>query len=157
MAHTTPRSGPWDESILSTMKERRVALTPTLTLWKYFTRHERLSTQEQLVNTAVGQLKAWLHNEGTILFGNDIGAVEYDPSDEYMLMLLAGMNFRQILASLTTSPAEKFGESKQAGQVAPGFRADLVVLNGDPTSNIHVLAEVRYTIRNGKVIYNASK
>jgi len=32
IAHTTPRSGPWDEAILEAMKKRRVALTPTLAL-----------------------------------------------------------------------------------------------------------------------------
>lgn len=46
IAHTTPRSGPWDEAILAAMKGRRVALTPTLTLWKYFMRHDRLSVQD---------------------------------------------------------------------------------------------------------------
>ena len=32
IAHTTPQSGPWDETILAAMKERRVALTPTYAL-----------------------------------------------------------------------------------------------------------------------------
>jgi hypothetical protein len=38
---------------------------------------------------------------------------DYDPTDEYALMAEAGMTFRQILASLTTAPAERFGASKQ--------------------------------------------
>jgi imidazolonepropionase-like amidohydrolase len=81
IAHTTSRSGPWDETILAATKERPVALTPTLTLWKYFLRHDRLSTQEQLINTAIGQLRAWLASGGIVLFGTDLGAVEYDPSE----------------------------------------------------------------------------
>ncbi|MBI4468590.1 MAG: hypothetical protein HY650_04620 [Acidobacteria bacterium] len=46
-----------------------------------------------------------------ILFGTGVGAGvdDYDPSDEYTLMAEAGMTFRQILASLTTVPAERFG------------------------------------------------
>src|SRR5262249_25701922 len=40
IAHTTPASGPWDETILSTMKQRRVALVPTLMVWKTLLRHE---------------------------------------------------------------------------------------------------------------------
>src|ERR1700730_3095773 len=39
IGHTTPPSGPWDETILAAMKERRVALTPTLTPWKYYVPH----------------------------------------------------------------------------------------------------------------------
>lgn len=157
IAHTTPQSGPWNETILTTMKGRRVALTPTLTLWKYYMRHDRISTQEQSANTAIGQLRAWLASGGTVLFGTDVGAVDYDPSEEYALMAEAGMSFRQILASLTTAPAERFGESKQLGRIAAGFQADFVILKDDPSKNIRALAAVQYTLRAGKIIYRASE
>ena len=153
IGHTTPRSGPWDKTILTTMQERHVALTPTLTLWKYYARHDRISAQELSTNTAVGQLRAWLTNGGTVLFGNDLGAVDYDPSEEYALMAASGMSFRQILASLTTAPAERFGESKKLGRIAPGLEADLVVLREDPSKNLQAFTAVKYTFRAGKVIY----
>jgi imidazolonepropionase-like amidohydrolase len=157
IAHTTPSSGPWDETILAAMRERRVALTPTLTVWKYYMRHDRISTQEQIANTAIGQLRAWLASGGTVLFGNDLGAVDYDPSEEYALMAEAGMSFRQILASLTTAPAGRFGEFKQRGQIAAGLQADLVVLKDDPSKNIRALTAVEYTLRAGKIVYRASR
>jgi imidazolonepropionase-like amidohydrolase len=139
------------------MKERRVALTPTLTLWKYYARHDRISAQDLIVNTELGQLRAWVASGGTVLFGTDLGAVEYDPSEEYALMAEAGMRFPQILASLTTAPAERFGESKQLGQIAAGLQADLVVLKEDPAKNIKALTAVKYTLRGGKIIYRASE
>jgi imidazolonepropionase-like amidohydrolase len=153
IAHTTPHSGPWDETILAAMKERSVALTPTLTLWKYYMRHDRLSAQEQVANTGVGQLRAWLACGGTVLFGTDLGAVEYDPTEEYSLMTQAGMSFRQILASLTTAPAERFGESQRLGRIAVGFQADLTVLSDDPSDNIRALTAIEYTLRGGKIVY----
>lgn len=155
IAHTTPRSGPWDETILATMKEGQVAITPTLTVWKYFLRHDRISTQEQLVSTAMEQLRAWSASGGTVLFGTDLGAVDYDPGEEYEMMAAAGMNFRQILASLTCTPAERFGESGHAGRIAPGLQADLVVLKSDPSLNIRALADVELTLRAGKIVYQA--
>ncbi|HSP06684.1 MAG TPA: amidohydrolase family protein [Acidobacteriota bacterium] len=155
IAHTTPRSGPWDETILATMKEGRVALTPTLTVWKYFLRHDRMSTQEQLVSTAMEQLRAWSASGGTVLFGTDLGAVDYDPCEEYEMMAAAGMNFRQILASLTCAPAERFGESGYAGRIAAGLQADLVVLKSNPSRNIRALADVELTLRAGKIVYQA--
>jgi imidazolonepropionase-like amidohydrolase len=148
--HTTPHSGPWDEATLAAMAEQRVALTPTLTLWKWFLRHDRISTQEKIVDTAVGQLRAWVSRGGAVLFGTDLGAVEYDPSEEYVLMAAAGMSFRDILASLTTAPAERFGGM---GKIAKGSAADLVVFQGDPSSDIRSLASVRYTIRSGKIVF----
>jgi cytosine/adenosine deaminase-related metal-dependent hydrolase len=92
-------------------------------------RHDRVSTQEHLVSTAVGQLRAWLADGGMVLFGTDLGAVDPDPAEEYALMAEAGMSFRQILASLTTTPAERFGDSSRLGRIARGLQADLVVLN----------------------------
>jgi imidazolonepropionase-like amidohydrolase len=122
IAHTTPRSGPWDETILAGMKERRVALTPTLTIWKYYMRHDRVSAQEKTTDTEVGQLRAWVTSRGTVLFGNDLGAVEYDPTEEYTLMAQARMTFRQILASLTTAPAERFGDQSNWDESPQAFR-----------------------------------
>lgn len=155
IAHTTPRSGPWDKTLLSAMKERNVALTPTLSLWKSFMRHDRISAQEQFADTAIGQLRAWVDAGGTVLFGTDLGAVDYDPSEEYLLMAEAGMGFREILASLTTEPAARFGESKQLGRIAAGLQADLVILKDDVSENIRGLAAVQYTLRAGKIVYRA--
>jgi imidazolonepropionase-like amidohydrolase len=155
VAHTTPHSGPWDETILSAMRERNVALTPTLTLWNYYARHDRVSVQEQIANTALGQLRAWTDCGGTVLFGTDLGAVEYDPGGEYRLMAEAGMSFRRILASLTTAPAERFGESGRLGRIACGLEADLVVLRGDPAADLRALTAVEYTLRGGEVIYSS--
>jgi imidazolonepropionase-like amidohydrolase len=92
-----------------------------------------------------------------VLFGTDLGAVDPDPSEEYQLMAQAGMNFRQILAALTTAPAERFGKSGQLGKVAPGLQADLVVLKGEPAENLRALTDVQYTLRDGKIIYRAAR
>jgi imidazolonepropionase-like amidohydrolase len=148
IAHTTPHSGPWDEAIF----ESRAALTPTLTLWKTFLRHDRITTREQVIDTAIGQLRAWHAAGGSVLFGTDLGAVDYDPREEYALMAAAGMSFRQILASLTTAPAERFRESHRRGRIAAGLQADLVVLNGDPADDLGALASVRYTLRDGVIV-----
>jgi imidazolonepropionase-like amidohydrolase len=154
VAHTTPYSGPWDETILTAMKERRVALIPTLKIWMEFMRHDRLSAQEKTTAAETGQLRAFLDMGGTVLFGTDISYINYDPSEEYALMAAAGMSFRQILASLTTAPAERFGDSK-LGRIAPGLQADAVALKGDPAKNIRALADVQYTVRAGRIIYQA--
>jgi imidazolonepropionase-like amidohydrolase len=156
IAHTTPQSGPWDETILLAMKNAGVALTPTVTLWKSAMRHDLISIQERYTNTAAGQLQAWAALGGTVLFGTDLGAVDYDPAEEFALMSAAKMNFPQILASLTTAPAERFGDSQRLGRIAPGLEADLVVLKGGPSQNVRGLAAVEYTLRGGRIIYRSA-
>lgn len=96
-------------------------------------------------------------NPGTALFEPDAGAADNDPGAEYALMAEAGMSFRDLLASLTTLPAERFGEAQRLGRIAPGFTADLVILDEDPSKNVRAFTAVRYTIRDGKLIYQASK
>jgi imidazolonepropionase-like amidohydrolase len=127
-----------------------VAVTPTLTLWQWYLRHDRNSARDRMVETAVGQLRDWVRAGGEVLFGTDLGAVEYDPTPEYVLMSQAGMSFPEILESLTTAPSRRFGGD---ARIAPGLPADLVVFAGDPADDIRALARVRYTIRGGRVIY----
>ena len=72
-------------------------------------------------------------------------------------MSQAGMTFPQVLASLTTNPAERFGRSSHSGRIAKQMDADLAVLDGDPSTDIAAFSKVRYTIRNGKIIYKRSR
>jgi imidazolonepropionase-like amidohydrolase len=158
LAHTTPQSGPWNASVLTAMSQARVALIPTLSFWRYQLRHERISAADAVEETAIAQLRSWVGAGGVVLFGTDLGWVTvYDPTGEYVLMARAGMTFPQILASLTTAPAERFGVSDRLGRIAPGLAADLTILRSDPSKDIRALAAVDYTIRDGKVIYRAPR
>ena len=153
IVHTAPNSGTWDETVLGPMRKAGVALIPTLKLWRHELQHDRDTARDAFVGAGVAQLRAWLAAGGVVLFGTDVGYMgEYDPSDEYALMAEAGMTPRQILASLTTAPCEKFGESARRGRVAVGMAADLVVFDSNPLRDIRAFAAVRYTIRDGKII-----
>jgi hypothetical protein len=47
IAHTIPSSGPFDDATLAAMLEARVALIPTLKVWKHLLRHDRVSLGER--------------------------------------------------------------------------------------------------------------
>ena len=51
----------------------------------------------------------------------------------------------------------KLGINTDLGRLAPGFEADLVVLNGDPSKDIRALTSVQHTLRSGEIIYSTSK
>jgi imidazolonepropionase-like amidohydrolase len=156
IVHTTPQSPVWDASVLTPMKEKGVALIPTLKLWHSELKHDRLSAQQLFVDNGVAQLRAWLGVGGTVLFGTDVGYMDdYTTAQEYELMAKAGMTHRQILASLTTAPAERFGDAQRLGKVASGFAGDLVVMRGDPAQSVVAFSNVSHTIRDGKIIYSS--
>lgn len=77
---------------------------------------------------------------------------DYDPSEEYALMAGAGLDWREILASLTTAPAERFGAARRRGRIAPGMDADIVILASDPSTDVKAFSNVRYTVRRGAVL-----
>jgi imidazolonepropionase-like amidohydrolase len=154
LVHTTPQMGTWDDTTIATMKGAGVAVVPTLQLWGYELRHDRDSARERFVAAGVAQLSAWLAAGGVVLFGTDVGYMaDYDPGQEYALMAKAGMDFRRILESLTTAPAERFGDATRLGAVAPGFVADLVVLNGQAADDVRVFTAIRSVIKEGRFIY----
>jgi imidazolonepropionase-like amidohydrolase len=158
LVHTTPPTGPWDEALLARMKRTRMALIPTLKLWRVELEKGGAppDAARGFQDSGVNQLRAYFQAGGQILFGTDLGYItDYDPTEEYQQMQRAGMRFQDILASLTTAPAERFGRSGRTGRVAPGMDADIVLLAGDPTTNIEALSRVRYTLRKGKIIYQS--
>jgi len=56
--------------------------------------------------------------------------------DELRLLVAAGLSPLEALRSATRNAAEFFGESELWGTVAPGMRADLVLLDADPLEDI---------------------
>jgi imidazolonepropionase-like amidohydrolase len=146
LAHALDDDRGWNETHVARMKAIGMAMIPTLKLFggQNFTRH---------IQAEVG---TYAKAGGQILFGTDAGYLtDYDTTDEFTLMAGAGLDWRAILASLTTAPAERFGETLRRGRVAAGLDADLVVLGGDPSADVTAFASVRYTIRGGRVVYAA--
>jgi imidazolonepropionase-like amidohydrolase len=154
VVHTAPAMETWSDSLVGRMVKAGVALIPTLKLWRYEARSARLAFSRPFVQAGVDQLRAFRRAGGTVLFGTDVGyMLDYDPAEEFALMARAGLSFTDILASLTTNPARRFGLEKTAGRIAPGMEADLVVLEGDPARDLGALGRVRYTLRQGRIIY----
>jgi imidazolonepropionase-like amidohydrolase len=150
LAHTIPTENGYTADELAQMKRQHTALTPTLTLWTTVTPSEE--AQKYLVQSGVEELKAFAANGGPVLFGTDVGFItKYDTTEEFEYMGRA-LDWKQVLASLTTNPAEYF-KAKTKGRVERDMDADLVVLDGDPAVDVKNLAKVKYTVRGGKVIY----
>lgn len=158
LAHTSPDDGRlWSADTIRQMIAAHLALIPTLKLWKDELKKSGITdwAHHPLVLTAQQQLHDFYKAGGTVLFGTDVGYLsDYATSDEYVLLAGAGLNFTQILAMLTTTPAERFGQSRHTGRIAVGLDADIVLLAGNPAADIQVLDKVAYTIRRGRIIYS---
>lgn len=153
LAHTAPSEPDFTADELTRFRTQHTALIPTLALWTTVVPDPFVT--DRLVSTGVQQLKTFSSNGGPVLFGTDVGfTTNYDTTPEFEFMRRA-LSANEILASLTTNPAAYF-KALRKGRVEKGFDADLVILDGDPASDVRNFAKVAYTIRAGKIIYQPS-
>jgi imidazolonepropionase-like amidohydrolase len=68
-------------------------------------------------------------------------------------LVKAGMTATQALQSATTIPAELLGIGDRLGRIAPGYFADIVAVDGDPTTSVNTLfSGVRWVMQGGQVV-----
>jgi len=165
LAHTTATEDGshdpygWTPALIARMRAHHMALTPTMTLfeWEAGRVHQKPEFVAQTIKLITSEVKDFAAAGGEILFGTDVGYTDaYDTTEEYHLMSGA-LGWRQILASLTTTPAARFGYATHKGRIAAGMDADLVLLDGDPATDPTAFARVRDTIRNGLVIWGKDR
>jgi imidazolonepropionase-like amidohydrolase len=144
LAHAIEDLDGWNDSYLTRMKASDMALIPTL----------KLFGKDSDIDKILEEVGSYERAGGQILFGTDVDYItDYDPTGEYVLMSRARLTPMQILASLTTAPAERFREGDKRGKLSAGMDADVVVLNADSLRDPTSFTKVRFTIRRGRVIY----
>ena len=88
--------------------------------------------------------------------GSDTGLQGYGLIRELELYVAAGLTPLQAIQSATIVSAPAMGMDHDTGTVEPGKRADLILVNGDPLTNISDLRKVSKTVANGRV-YDTAK
>jgi hypothetical protein len=96
-----------------------------------------------------------LHRAGvTVLAGTDVGTSYQIPGislhDELALLVQAGLSPMAALQAATRNPARAFNLMNQ-GTIAPGMRADLVLLDSNPLENIDNTRKIRAVVAGGRV------
>ena len=65
-----------------------------------------------------------------------------------------GLSPTQALQAGTTNAAELMGWSDRIGSIRPGMFADIVAVKGDPLSQIELLKNVQFVMKDGTVYKN---
>ena len=151
LAHTTPSDDLWSSPFAERLTAAHMALTPTLTLWDVEARKGNPSSDqiEKGMSRAAQQLKTFSQARGQAFVE---ATCRFVPGAVRPLRLHRAE--RHSTDPLRSEGAQRFGYSNRSGRIAQGMNADLVVLNGDPAQSTSAFSRVRYTIRDGKVIYS---
>lgn len=147
LAHAPEKLAGIDDAFIAELVAHHMVMVPTL---KLFSHDADIAHIRAVVGT--------FHRlGGPLMFGTDTGFVtDYDVTEEYRQLYLAGLGYRDVLAMLTTSPAQRFRVSEHKGRIAVGRNGDLTILSADPASgDPTAFTQVLYTVRDGRVIYRS--
>jgi imidazolonepropionase-like amidohydrolase len=96
------------------------------------------------------------HKNLKIIMGTDAtaGAHGQNVRETVYRVQQAGQPAMDALAGTTSLAAEALGLGDRIGAVAPGYEADLIVVDGDPLKDITALGRVVFVMKGGKVYRN---
>jgi imidazolonepropionase-like amidohydrolase len=104
---------------------------------------------------ALAFLRRWIALGGEVAYGTDLGNAGTEPGidrRELAVLAEAGMTPAEIVVAATSRAAHAIGAWDLTGRVAPGLRADLLVLDGDPLADAAALADPRWVIAAGRPV-----
>jgi imidazolonepropionase-like amidohydrolase len=118
---------------------------------------EGFAQMRRAVPLALDVFKKALQTPGLkIVFGTDAVAGAHGHNFEELIYRVekGGQDPMAALVSATSRAAESLGLQDKIGAVAPGFEADLIAVEGDPSRDINALRHVAWVMKGGTVVKN---
>ena len=136
----------FDEPLAARIAERGIFVCPTINVNAPYV--------AELTGMVVGEHLKAMHEMGVrLITGTDAG-VDNTPHHQYVggLEYLVTLGFRpaDVLAMATTEAAAALGVDAITGRLAPGFDADVIVVDGDPSTDIAALGKLQRVIARGR-------
>ena len=90
-----------------------------------------------------------------IAFGTDAGVYPHGwNAKQFAYMVRYGLSPMQAIQSATVNAADLIGWADRVGSLEPGKFADLIAVQGDPTTDVTVLEHVQFVMKGGQVVKN---
>lgn len=136
----------WSDELLAQMLADDIYLVPTLSVFG------KACYQP---GDCLDNLRRFVEAGGHVALGNDYGNPGAElglPMTELESMQLGGMTPMQIIVAATQNAAYACNQSTQLGTLEAGKFADVLVVDGDPLQDIHVLSKVKLVMHTGIII-----
>jgi imidazolonepropionase-like amidohydrolase len=150
-----------DDAAISLFKERGTWYVPTISAGKFVADKAKepgyfppaIQSKALAIGPLIQSTFAKAYAAGVkIAFGTDTGVSPHgENAKEFVYMVEAGMPPLEAIRAATLHAAELIGRKEQLGSVEPGFRADLIAVEGDPLKDVSLLQRVRFVMKEGLV------
>jgi imidazolonepropionase-like amidohydrolase len=139
------------------MKAKGIALCPTLAagdaILQYGGWKKGVDPEPERIKAKRASFKAAMDAGVTICMGGDVGVFSHgNNAMEMEDMVDYGMKPLDVLRSATSVNADVFRLASKLGRIKPGLFADLLVVSGNPATNISDVRKVVWVMKDG-VIY----
>jgi imidazolonepropionase-like amidohydrolase len=137
----------FDERLAARMAERGIVVCPTINVNAPYV--------AELTGLTVGENARTMRDMGVrVIAGTDAG-IDNTPHHQYAgglaaMVTLLGFSPADVIAMATTEAAAALGVGAVTGRLAPGYDADLIVVDGDPLTDIAALGRLRRVIARGR-------
>ncbi len=141
--------------VFQLMKEKGVALCPTLAAGDAVSQYNgwqkgRDPEPDRIVQKRAS-FKLALQAGVTIAFGGDVGVFSHgDNVRELQMMVDYGMEPLAVLQAATSVNAQVFHQDA-LGKLEKGFLADIIAVEGNPTTDISKMRAVQFVMKDGRV------
>jgi imidazolonepropionase-like amidohydrolase len=143
------------------MKQYNTYLVPTLSAGRYVASKAKVPNYYPeiiipkilKIDASLKETFAMVYKEGVnIAFGTDAGVFPHgENAKEFSYMVETGWSPMFSIQSATITNAKLLDMENQLGQLQPGFIADIVATNEDPTKNIKTTENVVFVMKEGKI------
>jgi len=138
------------QDVIALISKSGMVVTPTLALMS----RNGMTNIDPVLET----LKRVVDGGGRIMAGTDSPFIPHGDAlhTELKLYVEAGLTPAKALRTATSESAQIIGVGDQLGKIAPGYIADIIIIDGDPLANISDSRNVNTVIQMGKVTYMRS-
>ena len=113
---------------------------------------DMLEKETQLAQITFGNFRKAVAAGAKMSFGTDAGVCPYGTSGkQFAFMVKYGMTPMQAIQAATSNAADLLGHSTEFGSIKPGKYADIIAVTGDPLTDIRLLENVQFVMKDGKV------
>ena len=150
-----------DPELLDIMAQNDIAFTPTFGVYTFHATHgtpHGRARAAQLREHHIRSLQMAVERGVLVTAGTDEGGWEHgNNAHELTCLVQAGMTPMQAIIAATSAAAKCIGLDAEIGSIAPGKKADLILVDGNPLADVSILergSAVKYVMKDGIVHLN---